>query len=1042
MPTSMRIVPRGLVTDPSRLVAGDGGLVDAQNVVFRSEGLIEPRAALSFVGNEAVYGLAGFGIDTVPLHSREWDSDTVTAFGSTDDDYLISIARETDAFPLITMGGEYNTAEVRVFSELADGRCIWTLPNSLRCLDQSDQTIDESNFGGGAFIRLPGAPRACVYSGTLVAGGFLGVAEGTAYRVTIVRWIETENGTRVPVEGPPSDRYVLINSLAGTALVNLRIFCGTQVRVGDVIRVYRTPTNSTGSADPGDEMILRYSHTVTEDFLGGIPASSSLFIDFVDSADADEFDGPSLYTNLSQQGGTRANYRLRTARDLALYQGKLFYGGGDAGWRQSTTLKHVGDVDSMTDKTETLLSVRTASATSDWTTASAVITGVPASTFPYLSVGQLVTSGATPVDSGSLYGFITEFNSAGSTITLDREQPDTVSNANVYVWDWVAWTDENETSYRVYAPYKIIGTAPMISPYTDQTIISMGAGDGIMGIQTGGASILHGAIEQAFWAEYPPFWSTVDLASNEVAPYARMYSQTGTDPNIGITITIEYDNDFGNVADMTAFDGSSFFALPRIAITSSKPAAFTTPVGRTYAESIPANRDSVATLWWSKINQPESVPLGNFAIVGDASQPISRIFATIDRLWILKPDGLYCAYGSGDTEDSITIQLVDGTFRMIDTADEAANTARCSTWAAKCRDTVFAWSRNGIMAIGSGGVSRIDSAIETDVRSFTPSYNITQVEQTLGRPFCSASEREAIVVFGSSGTGGEAPIPGCCYVYHVETGAWATWTAMPLMMSGEGATSDFLVPTHCGGYGASVSGQLRVPSYFGYISYLDVPSNNTARLASTALADDVYPVTGDRMNISQYWANTITNVANNVVTWDDLGPATIPGARWKDAAGDWFWTLSTSYGIETISVVSGTPVVGALQDCHYAVDRVITFAANQPPFTEKHFLSCWAHFQNIRAGTQFTTQWRARGHVAGEAPTLTVVYDLPGGANYLEQRLDNDLEYDKAISIPTETSRARGVEMTLTDAQSDVYFAMDGLTMQYEAETVRIEGRR
>lgn len=141
-------------------------------------------------------------------------------------------------------------------------------------------------------------------------------------------------------------------------------------------------------------------------------------------------------------------------------------------------------------------------------------------------------------------------------------------------------------------------------------------------------------------------------------------------------------------------------------------------------------------------------------------------------------------------------------------------------------------------------------------------------------------------------------------------------------------------------------------------------------------------------------------------------------------------------------MVSGTPVVGALQDCHYAVDRVITFAANQPPFTEKHFLSCWAHFQNIRAGTQFTTQWRARGHVAGEAPTLTVVYDLPGGANYLEQRLDNDLEYDKAISIPTETSRARGVEMTLTDAQSDVYFAMDGLTMQYEAETVRIEGRR
>ena len=72
MPTSMRIVPRGLVTDPSRLVAGDGGLIQAQNVVFRSEGLVETRAALEMVDNETAFDADA----TTMTHSPEWDAQT------------------------------------------------------------------------------------------------------------------------------------------------------------------------------------------------------------------------------------------------------------------------------------------------------------------------------------------------------------------------------------------------------------------------------------------------------------------------------------------------------------------------------------------------------------------------------------------------------------------------------------------------------------------------------------------------------------------------------------------------------------------------------------------------------------------------------------------------------------------------------------------------------------------------------------------------------------------------------------------------------
>ena len=1021
----MRIVPRGLVTDPSRLVAGDGGLIQAQNVVFRSEGLVETRAALEMVDNETAFDADA----TTMIHSREWDSKTVS-FGA-GFNVLNYIVRDNETDPLLTQGVNLAIEKTRIYSELADGRCIWTLPAGLRCLDQPDQAAgDGTQPGVGAFMRMPGAPRIAVCRIGYVASGtgFLAAGETTAYRVTLVRWMINSSGTRIPIEGAPSDRYVVHNSLGGAANVNLRIVVEGQIREGDEIRIYRVPTNGVAGADPGDEMILRYSWTKDDQ-----TAFGDYIVDFLDAAPSTEFYGPSLYTNSSQEGATRANYRLRLSRDLATYQGKLFYAGGNACARQTTTIKHIGEV-TAADKSETLVSVRTAAATADWTEDLFVISGVPANMFPYLRVGQVVT-GATdgaPTTTDGLFGKIVSWDQFAFTITLDTAATATVSNANIIVWDWIAWTRSGQ-EYTVYAPYVVVGGTTLNAPRTSAAAIAVST-QAVMPVVSGGSAPMSGAIEQAFDDTY----HYAEIAPGSIRP--RMYSQTGADTSIGVVVSIEYDGNFGSDPEA---DTMSFFGLGRNAITSCKPFAFTTPVFLTFDASTSGggNEDSVATLWWSKINQPESVPLGNFAVVGDASQPISRIFATIDRLWILKPDGLYCAYGSGDTEDSITIQLVDGTFRMIDTINDYGlldDVAQCSTWAAKCRDTVFAWTRNGIMAIGSGGVQRIDGPIETDIRAITPSYNTTQTETSLGIPFCAASEREAIVVFGLRGvSGGEEFVPGYCYVYFVETGMWATWSA-PLGYGDDLAA----IPYKCAGYGASVGGLLRLPCRAGYMRYLDVPRNNVVQ-TDTIGADDEYPVTGDRNitfpNEPQYEIDTISG---NVVTWVTTAPPS--GSRIRDSYETQFLVISSSEDFGTwtsvLSAEGASP--GVLFRVHYPADRIITYSANQPPFTEKHFLSCWAHFQLIRAGTQFTADWRARGHVAGEAPTLTVVYDSPTGDGWPDTRLENDLEYDKAISIPTEVGRSRGVELTITQAQADVFFAMDGLTMQYEAETVRIEGRR
>jgi hypothetical protein len=1025
----MRIQPTGLTTDPSRLLAGEGGLIEAQNVVFRSAGLVEPRAAMEMVPNEDAFD----ALFIKPLHSREWDSATVSAMYGESDTDQIRIVRDSETAPLITLTGSYEGPRVRVYSELADGRCLWTLPNGLRCLDQSDQTpIESTQPGQGAFARMPGAPRVAISYVTYVpnATGFLASGETTAYRVTLVRWIITETGARIPVEGPPSDRYVLLNSGGGPADADLRIILYGDVREGDEVRFYRTPTNGVGGGDPGDEMILRYSWVKDDDL-----ALGSYFVDFHDAAPSTEFMGPSLYTNASIEGGTRANYRMRTARDLATYQNKMFYAGGDAGWRQSTTIKHIGEITNP-DKSETLVSVRTATATADWIEDDFTITGVPANVFAYLRVGQVVTDGAAPITGGSLYGKIVSWDAFAFTITLDTAAASTVSNSHIYVWDWLAWAD-GTLEYRVYAPWVVIGSTVMNAPRTNGNSVDTEA---VMPVVIGGASVMSGSTEVAFKDTY--YLETVYTNG----PKPVMYSQTGADPNIGTTVTIEYDASFGNTTTAADPDEMSFFDLPRIAITSTKPRAFTTPIFLTYAESTTggANRNPVATLYWSKLNQPESVPLGNYAIVGDASQPISRIFATTDRLWILKPDGIYCAYGAGDTEDSITIQLVDGTFRMIDVASDTADGARCSTWAAKCKDTVFAWTRNGIVAINSGGVTRVDGAIETDIRAITPSYTSTQVEATLGTPFCTASERESLVMFGTSGLSGESSLPGFCYVLFMETGAWATWVA-PYDQE-----SNYPLPYQCGGYGASVSGLFRVPCSAGYMRYLDVPANNTARLAATSFADDTYPVTGDRNATFPGMGIEIGGATGGVITWD-FGQLPTVGSRISDAdAHEYIITTLVQNGptweSEYIDLngEATDPVAGPIDWIHYAVPRVITYSANQPPFTEKHFKGCYGHFQLIRAGSGFDVDWRARQFQAGLAPTKTVTYD----GTYLTDpdafpaTLTHDLEFDQAIMVPTETGRCNGVEVTLTLPQADMYFAMDGLTLTWDAETETIGRRR
>lgn len=1014
MTTSMRIQPHGLVTDPSRLLAGDGGLIVADNVTFKSPGLVEPRGRLTLTTNApAVTDVSTFGV-----HARKWKdqlidvlgSETATNVYSAQNGLLISL----DAYSIFD----------RCYSEIADGRALFAFKAGLRCLDQAAQEAGTTDIGHGAFQRLPGAPRigvsAIAYSGS--ATSFLGVNETTAYRVTLVRWIVDTAGRHIPVEGAPSDRYVIENVGGLAARVNLRMLVEGDIRMGDEIRVYRTPTNGTAGGDPGDEMLLRWVWK-----WDGTNSPSALIVDFDDQLSSDQWSGPALYTNASQEGLERSNYRLRTAADLSMYQNKLFYAGGSAGWRKSVIVKRIGEISNATSKAETLLSAMSPGMTVDWTNGSNVVSGVPAAMFPYLSVGQVVTGydsgivNSTPVDPNAvgLWGVIVSFDSGAGTITLDRDATETHANLQIIAWDWIGFTDDSENVYRVYAPWTLVGGAGTLqAPRNSGSAITV-ATDGVMPIAAGGAGPMFGAIETAFEDEYHP--TVLSLFT----PRPRMYSNTGANPSVDVTVTIEWDASFGNLSTMSSPDVMNMENPERIAITSSKKYAFSEELSPTFAESAhPANKDGSAnTLWWSKINQPESVPLLNYASIGDASEPILRIVGTTDRLWILKTDGLWCAYGAGDLPDSITIQQVDPTCKMI-RSDEYS--LMYGQWVAKIRDTVYAWTVTGIFAIDSGGVRRIDSDIETDVRSVTPGFNAISGITTLERrPICCASERDGLVFFGGSNLAGVPETnTGFCYVYNVYTDSWAKWYGLVI-------ANDYAFPGFTAGFGAADDGSMLLPTIYGRFTYADIPSRNRFDVNFNEV-----PVTGDVLSPMSLIPRNVTAVAGRTVTFD-VEPEL--GSRFTDAMFGTFRVIAVSGSDGTVD--GDGCAVGAIAEWVYPVVRRLRFSANQPPFTEKHFETSWASWQILRGGTFYTVNWRARGHSQNECDPLTTTYDDSTSADY-PVTMGEDLEFDFASSTPTEVSRARGLEVTIEHVEADVYFALDGLTVEYTEETPRIEGGR
>lgn len=224
--------------------------------------------------------------------------------------------------------------------------------------------------------------------------------------------------------------------------------------------------------------------------------------------------------------------------------------------------------------------------------------------------------------------------------------------------------------------------------------------------------------------------------------------------------------------------------------------------GTTYVSSNDSLPNSV---YVSKLNEPEAVPLVNQIFIGGGDKPIYRVIALRDSVVVLKQDGVFRITGSSPSQ--LTVTPFDTTIILI--AADSAYTLN---------NTIFAMTSQMVVSISESGVNIESRNIEGALLQITTlTYFPTA---TFGLSY--ESEREYLLCLPTSNTDQTATQ---MYVYNWLTQAWTHWLIAPTSGQVSFQPDNKLYLT---------------PSYNSNFLYQEVKTYNPNGFD---YADDRYPVT-------------------------------------------------------------------------------------------------------------------------------------------------------------------------------------------------------
>lgn len=212
--------------------------------------------------------------------------------------------------------------------------------------------------------------------------------------------------------------------------------------------------------------------------------------------------------------------------------------------------------------------------------------------------------------------------------------------------------------------------------------------------------------------------------------------------------------EFGGEYTIATIPGATTFTLVGVDVLTNQPGPLSAVVYESTVYS--DNNISANRIYYSKVGQPEAVPIVNYIEIGPKDREIQRIIALRDNLFVLKEDGVYIV--TGPSAPNFEVRLLDNSSNII--APDSA---------VVLNNVIYMLSTQGIVTVSDGGVAVISRGIENLISKVT-TFAYTFKYTSFGISY--ESDRSYLLWLPETKTD---TVATQCFRYNTFTRTWTRW---------------------------------------------------------------------------------------------------------------------------------------------------------------------------------------------------------------------------------------------------------------------------
>lgn len=446
------------------------------------------------------------------------------------------------------------------------------------------------------------------------------------------------------------------------------------------------------------------------------------------------------------------------------------------------------------------------------------------------------------------------------------------------------------------------------------------------------------------------------------------------------TISAYYISGFGDLPGKI-FIQANDYSTSEFYVISSNTTCWNPVLKTSGTDNASSNDENPNRIYFSKLQQPEAVPLLNYVDAGSRGVEILRIIPLRDSVFVIKEDGLFRIIG--EDPSSLRISLFDNTVKLLSIES-----------AVEINNQIYCYTDQGIAAISDNGVQVLSRPIEDQIQQseiisgfFTSSFGISYDVDRKYIFYCKALETDTY--------------PSQAYVFNFFTNAW----------------TKYINDRSCG---LVFNNRLFMGGIDGYIY------RERKALNSTDYVDDSYNI-------------TINSIAGNVLTISPNANIAINQVIRQSAV----YSVVTLVVGNNVTLESSSGFVAGSAISYEPIESIIEWSQNdsQNPGILKHWreitmLFRTADFSSIEIG--FSSNFDPNVEYTEVSPLRSDQWGSFQWGN-IPWGFGTGLAYPIRTYIPLLKRRASWVFFRMRSKKAQSYFAIQGLSAMFEPMSERFK---